>query len=80
MSERRPDDETLLVTPCIGLCILDPPTGYCMGCLRTGGEIARWRSANESERRGILEKIRSREQDPALEDDRRRWERENGGA
>ncbi|HET9395665.1 MAG TPA: DUF1289 domain-containing protein [Nitrospiraceae bacterium] len=28
-------------SPCINVCSLDP-AGYCMGCLRTLDEIARW--------------------------------------
>ncbi|MEM8878798.1 MAG: DUF1289 domain-containing protein, partial [Pseudomonadota bacterium] len=30
------------VSPCVGLCRLDEATGYCLGCARTGDEIADW--------------------------------------
>jgi len=36
-------------SPCIGICRLDE-RGYCIGCLRTGDEIARWRGMEEQER------------------------------
>lgn len=37
------------LTPCIGICRLDA-RGYCEGCLRSGEEIARWRSMDDTER------------------------------
>lgn len=37
------------LSPCIGICRLDE-RGYCEGCLRTGDEIARWRSMDDQER------------------------------
>ncbi len=29
-------------SPCIDLCVIHRESGYCMGCFRTGDEIARW--------------------------------------
>lgn len=29
-------------SPCIGICKLDDVTGFCLGCARTGDEIAEW--------------------------------------
>ncbi|MGA0588329.1 DUF1289 domain-containing protein [Dyella sp. KRB-257] len=37
------------LTPCIGLCRLDG-RGYCLGCQRSMGEIARWGSMPDTER------------------------------
>ena len=31
-----------MVTPCVGICKLEVTTGYCIGCARTGDEIALW--------------------------------------
>ncbi|MFC4486368.1 DUF1289 domain-containing protein [Tepidiphilus baoligensis] len=45
---------TVVTSPCIGVCRLDERTGWCVGCLRTREEIARWRDADEAERRRIL--------------------------
>ena len=48
------------VSPCIGICELDPDSGLCRGCLRTGGEIAAWPRADETEKREIVERLRAR--------------------
>jgi predicted Fe-S protein YdhL (DUF1289 family) len=37
------------LSPCIGICRLDE-RGYCIGCLRTGTEIAGWRAMDDQER------------------------------
>jgi len=39
----------LPLTPCIGVCRLDA-RGYCVGCRRTGQEIAMWRELPDAER------------------------------
>ena len=49
-----------VASPCIGLCRLDPATGFCEGCARTGDEIGRWRAASEAERQAILERLPGR--------------------
>ncbi|WP_204165431.1 DUF1289 domain-containing protein [Methylobacterium sp. 17Sr1-1] len=41
-------------SPCIRLCVLDPVTGLCEGCGRTGAEIAAWGSLSEPERLRIM--------------------------
>ena len=33
----------LLTSPCVGICRLDPETGWCLGCARTAEELAAWR-------------------------------------
>ena len=43
-----------ILTPCIGICELGPD-GYCVGCRRTGEEIARWLSMTDTERRWYME-------------------------
>jgi predicted Fe-S protein YdhL (DUF1289 family) len=37
------------LTPCIGVCRLDPQ-GFCIGCRRTLDEIARWGTMSDAER------------------------------
>lgn len=44
------------LTPCIGICKLDD-RGFCLGCLRTGDEIARWRGLPDSERRRMMRDV-----------------------
>ena len=43
-----------LSTPCIGICILDERAGICVGCGRTGAEIAGWIAMGEEARRTIM--------------------------
>lgn len=47
-------------TPCIRVCILDPETGLCEGCGRTGDEIAGWFRMTEQERLAIMETLPER--------------------
>ncbi|MBV8157489.1 MAG: DUF1289 domain-containing protein, partial [Dyella sp.] len=44
------------LTPCIGICKLDD-RGFCIGCLRTGDEIARWRGMNDRERLHLMRDV-----------------------
>ncbi|KMO20250.1 DUF1289 domain-containing protein [Methylobacterium platani] len=41
-------------SPCIRLCVLDPVSGLCEGCGRTGSEIAAWGGLPEAERLRIM--------------------------
>jgi predicted Fe-S protein YdhL (DUF1289 family) len=43
------------VSPCLGICLMDPRTRTCRGCLRTIEEIAGWYTASNAEKRAILE-------------------------
>ena len=49
-----------IVSPCIGICSLDPATGFCRGCRRTLEEIARWMSMDDSQRLAVLAALRER--------------------
>jgi len=46
-------DEPLPPSPCLGICIMDPRTRHCRGCLRTVEEIARWYEASPAEKRAL---------------------------
>ncbi len=50
-------------SPCIKVCELDPRTGLCTGCLRTGDEIAAWADAGDVQRRAILRRIEERQKE-----------------
>jgi predicted Fe-S protein YdhL (DUF1289 family) len=41
-------------TPCIKVCVIDPETGFCVGCGRTRGEIGSWLGLSAVERRQIM--------------------------
>jgi uncharacterized protein len=48
------------VSPCLGICLMDPRTRTCRGCLRTIEEIAGWYGAGNAEKRAILKRLQER--------------------
>ena len=48
------------VSPCLGICPMDPRTRMCRGCLRTVEEIAAWYNANNADKRAILARLEAR--------------------
>jgi hypothetical protein len=51
------------VSPCLGICLMDPATRMCRGCLRTVEEIAGWYEATPAEKRAILARLAQRRAD-----------------
>lgn len=47
-------------SPCLGICLMDPATRRCRGCLRTIDEIARWHEASAAEKHEILAVLETR--------------------
>ena len=43
-----------ITTPCIKVCSMERSTGWCLGCGRTGPEIARWWNLGEAGREAVL--------------------------
>ena len=41
-------------TPCIKVCVIDPDSGYCIGCGRTRGEIGGWLGMSNAERHRVI--------------------------
>jgi uncharacterized protein len=58
-------------TPCIQVCVIDPPTGLCLGCSRTLAEIARWSTITETERKRIMAELPGRTGRAAPDTDKR---------
>lgn len=52
-------------SPCVSICALDRDD-ICVGCLRSGTEIARWGQMTTSEKRSVLKKVAQREADSSL--------------
>jgi predicted Fe-S protein YdhL (DUF1289 family) len=50
----------MMESPCIKVCIIDPANGLCEGCRRSRHEIARWSSYTDSERRSIMQELKTR--------------------
>ena len=47
-------------SPCIAVCVLDPETGLCKGCLRTIAEIGAWIDLDDEARRAVLDRVAER--------------------
>jgi predicted Fe-S protein YdhL (DUF1289 family) len=56
-----------IVTPCIKVCIVDGPTGLCLGCYRTLSEIGGWSALDDAQRAEIMTELPTRRDriDPA---------------
>ena len=51
-----PSPQPAIASPCIGVCTLDA-AGYCVGCLRTGAEIAAWRTLDDAARARFMDEV-----------------------
>jgi predicted Fe-S protein YdhL (DUF1289 family) len=62
---RRPP--RAIATPCVQVCIVDGPTGLCLGCFRTLSEIGGWSALGDERRAEIMAELASRRSliDPA---------------
>jgi predicted Fe-S protein YdhL (DUF1289 family) len=40
-------------SPCQSVCVMDPDSGLCTGCLRTLSEIAAWGTLNDLEKQSV---------------------------
>jgi len=45
-----------ILSPCTGICTLGAD-GLCLGCLRSGDEIAAWLALDDAERRHIMDEV-----------------------
>ena len=48
------------MSPCIGICTIDPKSRFCLGCKRTIEEIGRWVMLEDPQRQAILEQLPGR--------------------
>jgi uncharacterized protein len=51
-----------LPSPCQSVCVMDPQTDWCTGCLRTLPEIAAWGRLNDAQKRRVWTLIGERSQ------------------
>jgi len=47
-------------TPCTQVCVVDGPSGLCLGCFRTLAEIGGWSRLDEARRIAIMAELPSR--------------------
>ncbi|MEL7138689.1 MAG: DUF1289 domain-containing protein, partial [Pseudomonadota bacterium] len=63
-----------VASPCVGACRLDDATGWCIGCARSGGEIAEWGSQTDPWRASVWEELPARFQRLGVACRRLPWE------
>ncbi len=56
-----------IATPCVKVCIVDGPSGLCLGCYRKLSEIGGWSRLTDEERAAIMAELPDRKSqiDPA---------------
>ena len=47
-------------SPCTKVCVIHPDSGFCMGCYRTGDEIAAWSRMTPEDRRALMDTLPTR--------------------
>lgn len=53
-------DLPIIETPCVKLCVIEPETGFCIGCGRTRSEIGVWLDISPTERKTIMDALPER--------------------
>ena len=48
------------ISPCVGICSIDPKSKLCLGCLRSSAEIAIWPQIDNKKAREIMKEIKNR--------------------
>jgi predicted Fe-S protein YdhL (DUF1289 family) len=59
MNGNQPDDGAP-ASPCTKVCKIDPATGWCLGCLRTGAEIGAWPGMTAPQKHILLATLHNR--------------------
>jgi predicted Fe-S protein YdhL (DUF1289 family) len=49
-----------MISPCTLICSIDMKTGFCVGCGRTGDEIAGWTGFTDGERLDLMDLLPTR--------------------
>jgi predicted Fe-S protein YdhL (DUF1289 family) len=53
-------NQTPIETPCVKICVVDPETGFCIGCGRTRSEIGGWLGMTAETRRLVMAELPER--------------------
>ncbi|MEM6971801.1 MAG: DUF1289 domain-containing protein [Pseudomonadota bacterium] len=61
-----PASTAMIESPCVKLCMLHPETGFCVGCGRTGDEIAGWGGMSAEDRRAVMQVLPERQAAPDI--------------
>lgn len=49
-----------VTTPCVQVCIVDGPSGLCLGCYRSLSEIGSWSQMGEEAREAVMAELLGR--------------------
>jgi len=50
-------------SPCVNVCRMHAPTGWCEGCARTIGEIAAWSKYDDASKRRVWALLPARKEE-----------------
>ena len=50
----------MILSPCENICVVDAPSGLCLGCGRSLGEIERWTRYTDGERARVMGELPQR--------------------
>lgn len=53
-------NQPAIETPCVKICVVDPETGYCIGCGRSRDEIGGWLGMSAEQRRAVMTQLAER--------------------
>lgn len=53
-------DSVHVPSPCVSICVVNPNTGLCEGCLRTLNEVATWGQLPSAQQREVWQLIQAR--------------------
>jgi len=54
------DPQAHVPSPCVSICVMNPVTGWCEGCLRSLTEIGDWADADDAAKRQVWRTIGER--------------------
>ena len=55
-------------SPCVGICTIDAPSGFCAGCGRTIDEIVGWGGLSQAERVAVMAMLPARLRAPGTDE------------
>ena len=48
------------ISPCVGVCSIDPKSKLCLGCFRSSDEIAMWPQIDNKKAQEIMREVQKR--------------------
>ena len=60
-SARLRKPEQTVPSPCVGVCRMDPTTGWCSGCFRTLDELRGWGQAPDTTKLDVWARVEQRQ-------------------